>query len=259
MKRLALTTLLLLLASSAPAKIGKPGSLSVFNFNRYFFVDYEQYSKGNPYTTADTARLSIRNPRKPLPLYFTGRNDGGLLTMRFAKGQDFSGFAEDPDLAALMQLVKTKGTIRIALTRRIAPRVNLDKTTASDWARAETPPKLAIRIDELTTWLPPAARTAQRDVAPKVPAPPGGPGGKPWQAKFKGALLVDDKETPLAGRSRILFEQARKKGGVSRMFPMGSSQLVQSTTSPLASRVRFMRGQWQRKGGTRPCSSTPFM
>ena len=150
----------------------------------------------------DTMRVTFRSAcRSAGPLFVTGRNRKGSLTVKFPKAGALSVFSGDARLVEVMGGVETQGTFTAVATHYSADRTGAAGYVCGDWVRRDDQPAVRLDVASVTNW--------RGYEAPKEK----GKAAKPrhtftYRVTIKGALTIDRKTVPITADALAGFDPA---------------------------------------------------
>ena len=101
----------------------------------------------------DTMRVTFRSARRSAgPVFVTGRNRKGSLTVKFPKAGALSVFSGDARLVEVMGEVETQGTFTAVATHYSADRTGAAGYVCGDWVRRDDQPAVRLDVASVTNW-----------------------------------------------------------------------------------------------------------
>ncbi len=207
-----LVVLGVLLALSAPGSLqaGKKdadrsgkvitGVPTGYSFARYFKGRWPGYQ---------TARITLRNPKKLRPLYLTGHNKEGKITLTFQDLGDLESMAEDVEMAAFLDYAKCVGSYTVRLDTYSAADCDLERFVGTEWLKQEERPAIEVDIKKISNWVRPE-KVVKNNKTGVVESTQHG-------VKVTGSIRVGDKSHPFTTVARAtLWEPA--EGSPAKLF-----------------------------------------
>jgi hypothetical protein len=101
-----------------------------------------------------TSRMTIRSDRKLRPIYFSGKNEQGKVTVNFADTEGLDDFVGVEGLAPLLGSVKVTGSAEIILPEITLDSSDLDRFAMADLLKKNSGLVAKVVVTGLTQWKP---------------------------------------------------------------------------------------------------------
>lgn len=162
--------------------------------------DFGAPQRGSGFPRYDTALLKLRNDKKLRPLFATGRNEDGKLSVGFRKKSGLEEVVPGGNVADLQKSVQSSGTMSILIDRFSASEFDLPRFAGTDLLSPNPRPVLRLVVTDLKDWKRVEARGKRKNA------------GSAYQVQMHGRLeIVKRTEVPGSGRRKEYKLQTVRK------------------------------------------------